>query len=92
MSSEKAILNSIRTHMQAAGWLVFKNHGSQFTYAGIPDLTCHRDGETLYIEVKRPGCKPTQLQEHMMNKLRAHGISCVVARSPEDVRIFWNES
>lgn len=91
MSSEKAITRNIMKHMRHAGWYVRKNHGNMYQPAGIPDLICHRQGETLYIEVKMPNRKPTPLQCKTMDELRTYGISCVVATSPEDVRIFWNE-
>lgn len=90
--SEKAIQNRIIKKMEGAGWYVRKNHGSIYNVAGIPDLICHKEGQTLYIEVKQPGKQLTVIQRRQMGILREYGISSVCARHEDDVRIFWDES
>ena len=88
---EKTIQEHIIKRMRSAGWYVRKNHGSMYSKAGVPDLICHKEGGTLYIEVKQPGKQATIIQRKEMAELRKYGISSVVATSPEDVRIFWDE-
>ena len=41
--------------------------------------------QLLFIEVKRPGNKPTILQSQVMQELEEHGARCFVATSVEDV-------
>jgi hypothetical protein len=50
---ESAVQASIIRNMERAGWLV--NKIIQCTNNGWPDLECHRDGYTLFIEVKKEG-------------------------------------
>jgi hypothetical protein len=51
---------------------------------GIPDLIIHRNGITTYIEVKRPGEKPTELQQYRMKELSDHGIKSITCTSVEE--------
>jgi hypothetical protein len=69
--------------MERAGWLVCKI--IQCNRNGWPDLQCHRDGYTLFIEVKRPGGKLSPLQEYRHKELRKAGFSVVVTSSEEFV-------
>lgn len=56
---------------------------------GTPDLMAfrERDGElSLYfLEIKRPGNKPTFLQEQKMEELEQHGAICFVVHSLEEL-------
>lgn len=45
----------------------------------------HSDAQVLFIEVKRPGNKPTIHQEHKMRELESFGARCLVAHSVEEV-------
>jgi len=55
--------------------------------AGTPDLLALRDGMApLFVEVKRPGNKPTPIQREMMAILEGYGAHCVVATSVDDLR------
>lgn len=40
---------------------------------GVPDRIFLYKGCVLFLEVKRPGEKPTALQEHELRELRNHG-------------------
>jgi Holliday junction resolvase-like predicted endonuclease len=74
MILESKIQKSIRDALEARGWLVTKL--IRCSEAGWPDLMAIRSGIVVFIEVKRPGCKPTKLQEHRMNQLRRKGAWC----------------
>lgn len=64
---ETVVVRAIRRHLggedgmgagddPGLGCIVVKNHGSEFSKEGYPDLTVVRpDGLTVYIEVKVPG-------------------------------------
>lgn len=60
--------------------------------AGTPDLMAFKKCETnfahselLFIEVKKPGNKPTALQTAKMAELEGYGAQCMVASSVEDL-------
>lgn len=40
---------------------------------GVPDRIFLYQGQVLFMEVKRPGKKPTPLQEHELLEIRSHG-------------------
>ena len=69
---ESDIQRSVIKQLEAAGWYVIKL--IQTNKNGIPDLICHRDGQTMYIEVKQPGKNMTHLQELRYNRLIGEGI------------------
>jgi Holliday junction resolvase len=58
-----------------AGWLVFK--WSSPNQRGVPDRIFTRAGRVLFVEFKAPGKRPTKLQRHIHEQLRAQG--CEVA-------------
>ena len=70
--SEAQIQAEIVKELRRQGWLV--NKLVQTTLNGTPDLICHKDGRTVYIEVKRPGQKPRPLQDYRHRELAKHGI------------------
>lgn len=52
---------------------------------GIPDLLAiPRDSDVLFVEVKRPGNKPTPLQEFRMDELRSHGLRVELHNGSEE--------
>jgi len=73
---ESKIQSRVVTVYEANGWLV--NKIIQCTNNGWPDLECHRDGITLFIECKAPGekCSPLQLYRHA--QLRKAGFTVLV--------------
>ena len=74
--SEAQIQAEIVRELRRQGWLV--NKLVQTTLNGSPDLIAHKDGRTVYIEVKRPGQKPRPLQDYRHRELRSHGIDIYV--------------
>ena len=40
----------------------------------MPDILCHRQGETMYIEVKRESGKLSEVQKVRIEQLRNQGI------------------
>ena len=73
---ESEIQRSIAAALRAEGWLVIKL--IQTNYNGIPDLICHRNGRTVYIEIKRPGIAPNALQVLRHDELRNAGMEVYV--------------
>lgn len=52
---------------------------------GIPDRLLIYDGRCWFLELKRPGEKPTELQRSVARELRAHGAVTLWADSFESV-------
>jgi Holliday junction resolvase len=82
---ESAIQSKIIKALEKAGWYVIKLiHTNK---PGICDLECHRNGRTVYIEVKQPGEEATDLQLYRHKELRDHGIEVISeATSINDVK------
>lgn len=70
--TEQQIQTKIINTLRKGGWYVNKLISTSLK--GVPDLICHKDGRTVYIEVKRPGQKPRVLQEFRMKELLSYGI------------------
>ena len=79
---ESKIQRDIIKSLEVAGWLVIKL--IQTNRNGIPDLVCHKDGRTVYIEVKRPGKQPSKLQYYRLQQLWNAGIEAFVMSGAED--------
>jgi Holliday junction resolvase len=69
--TEQAIQAKIIKRLEAEGWYVVKL--IQTNKPGIPDLVATKPNEVLWVEVKRPGQKPSPVQEYRHNELRGLG-------------------
>jgi hypothetical protein len=68
------------------GGFAWKNHGSEFTMAGLPDVIVCWKGRFIGLEVKMPGKKGTvsEVQHLVHGKIRhAEGKVCVVSSVSE---------
>jgi len=93
---ERAIQASIIEYLRWRGYYVQRlNSGGMrdarhnlvtLSAAGTPDVLAIKDGRALFVEVKRPGKRPTARQEAMMETLRSYGAHCLVATSVEDLQ------
>ena len=81
--SEQQIQTAIMSKLRAAGWYV--NKLIVTSLVGVPDVIAHKDGRTMYIEVKRPGQKPTDLQEHRMQELGKYGVKVMVCSDEKEL-------
>ena len=45
---------------------------------GIPDLMCLKDGKTMFIEVKQPNGKLSEIQKFRIDELRSQGFEVKV--------------
>ncbi len=85
--SETAIVNTIVRYLRSLpGCAVRKRWGGGMGVAGDPDITGCIRGRHLELEVKRPGGKPTPLQEKRLREWRDAGAVVEVVASVEDVR------
>jgi Holliday junction resolvase len=74
--TEAQIQRAMLLKLEGFGWYVIKL--IQTNKNGIPDLLCHKDGRTVYIEVKRPRYCPAALQTLRMKQLNNAGVETFV--------------
>lgn len=72
----------IRT-MENDGWFVVKL--IQTNRNGIPDLVAHKDGKTLYVEVKAINGRISPLQAHRITELTKAGIPSFIVRTETEI-------
>lgn len=82
--TEKAITNRLIKRLREDGYWVLKMRGSAWMHAGLPDVWAVKNGRLHCFEVKRPGQKPTRLQEIRMQELRDHGAVCYVVTDADE--------
>jgi len=88
--TEAAITESIMRWLRRQGAHVIKTYGGPYR-RGLPDLIGVCRGRALALEVKRPGGKPTPLQEHELGRWAAAGAVAAVVTSVEDVKRLIGE-
>lgn len=71
--SESIIQKKVRLRYEADGWLVVKV--IQTTMNGWPDLQCHKNNITVFIETKATGKTASPLQRYRHKQLRAKGFT-----------------
>lgn len=81
---ESSITKAIVSALKKRGGFVFKVHGGTMQTAGIPDILYFENGKPYALEVKRPGCKPTELQAHIQDELRKAGVTVAVVHSVDE--------
>lgn len=81
---ESKIQARVRRILEDDGWLV--NKLILTSKPGTPDLIAHKDGRTIYIEVKRPGERPRPLQTHRMEQIRRQGIEVYTIDDPNELQ------
>jgi hypothetical protein len=85
---EAIIQGQIIKYLEANNWLAIKL--IQTNKNGIPDLMALKDGRTVFIEVKKPGKKPNDLQKYRMDQLSKKGFDAITATSTHDVQNFFD--
>jgi hypothetical protein len=85
MPREANIVAAIVRVAESLGWKPIKIHGGPYQLAGLPDLLCLQHGRAVWLEVKQPGKKPTEIQTRRMAELEAKGgTPCHVVTSKEE--------
>jgi Holliday junction resolvase len=74
--TEQDIQANIIKRLEREGYFVLKL--IQTNKTGIPDLVATKPNETLWVEVKRPGKKPSPTQEYRHAELRSKGFNVLV--------------
>jgi len=82
---ESKIQAKIKARFENAGWIVVKL--IQTNCNGIPDLMCLKAGKTVFVEVKQPGKKQTELQQFRHDQLTENGFQVFILSSEKDIII-----
>jgi Holliday junction resolvase len=87
---EKDIVAAIlRLLKKTPGCFAWKEHGSMYSTAGIPDIIACVGGRFVAFEVKVPGNKMTKLQEITIQKIKdAKGQAFMVTSAAEVAAIL----
>lgn len=82
---ESRLSRQIMGEIRMRGWFCNKNHGSEFTMAGLPDITVCAEGVYVALETKTPGNEnnTSERQKYVMGKIREAGGTAEVVSSPE---------
>jgi hypothetical protein len=76
---ESQIQSQIITYLEANGWLVVKI--MQSNKNGWPDLQAFKDSRCIFIEVKTPSGRLSELQKYRITQLTDKGFNCYVITS-----------
>jgi len=86
--TETDILRQIRARLQWDKWLVIRHQQGLGCHKGLSDLTALKNGQTVYIEVKKPGGRQSDVQKDFQADIEAHGGVYVLAKSVDDVEFL----
>lgn len=81
---EDVVVRRITTRMEKLGAFVINVHGDIFSKRGLPDLIVIMEGTVTFLEVKRPGGKPSKMQLYIQNKIRRRGVESWIVSSLEE--------
>lgn len=91
MTEEGKIQKEIIDLLETSGAIVIRMNAGKaaknirLAPQGTPDLLAIFKNKLLWIEVKVPGKKPTEVQRSMHNRLRLRGQEVIIACSAEEV-------
>jgi hypothetical protein len=83
---ETRLQRKIQTAIKAAGYFVFKVHGSEYMMAGLPDLIVCAEGYFIGLEVKLPATRSntSARQDYVIGLINDAGGKAAVVCSPEE--------
>lgn len=76
---ESEIQSKMIRYLEKQGYLVVKI--IQTTKNGWPDIQAHKDGQTIFIEVKAPNGKVSELQHYRHQQLRNQNFKVIISSS-----------
>ncbi len=91
--SEKILVNRmIKTLNSKPATHARKVHGGPHGIKGEPDIDACVDGQSLKIEVKLPGGKPTKIQQHRLDVWQDAGAVTGCATTLEEMEGLYAEA
>jgi hypothetical protein len=85
---ERSIQKKVCDYAKSLGWLVFPFKSP--SNVGVPDRMFIKAGECFFIEFKKFGKKPTELQKRVHKKLEAQGFQTFVVDNVLDGKAIFN--
>lgn len=85
---EKTITRNIIKYLNTLPHTYARKLYSSRYSSGLPDVLAVRLGMAIFIEVKRPGNKPTKMQLVELEKWKGAGAMTIVAYSVDDVKKY----
>lgn len=82
---ERAIVQATMRLLRKRGAWAFNLHGTVFGRNGLPDIHATYRGTPIVIETKRPGRRPTPLQQHELDRAAKAGARTLVATNVRQV-------
>ena len=82
---ERDISKQIVAALKYSGWLVIKNFQTFGSYKGLSDFTIIRDGEVIFLEIKRMNGKQSTYQKTFQHDVIGHGGRYMIAKCLEDI-------
>ena len=87
MATESKLQRKIINHLELSGWIVVKT--IQLSKNGFPDIFAFKNGKTIFIEVKSPTGKTTELQKYRIEQLTKEGFLAFVCNDFQQI-MFLN--
>ena len=84
MAAESKLQSKIIKLLEADGWLVVKT--IQLSKNGYPDIFAFRSGITIFIEVKAPNGKRSELQKYRIEQLTSQGFTAFFCESLDEFK------
>ena len=85
--TESDIRKQIRDYLRIRGYLVLYFLQGLGCYPGLSDMCAIKDGQTLWLEIKKPGGKLSEKQIEFKRQIEAHGGTYIVVTGFEDLKI-----
>ncbi len=84
----------LRELLRRQGWFAVKTWGGPYQRPGLPDVLVVANGRAVFLELKRPGSRPTELQEATMEELELAGalVRVVYTDEPPESVVEWVRS
>ena len=80
--TETFIRRSVVDALRRAGWFVIYNMQMGFgQHRGLADLTCMKDGQVIFVEIKTAVGKQSPDQVQFQKDCEAHGVTYILART-----------
>ena len=84
MAAESKLQSKIIQLLEADGWIVIKT--IQLSKNGFPDIFAFRSGKTIFIEVKSPNGKCSELQKYRIEQLTEQGFTAFFCESLDEFK------
>ncbi len=93
-STEETYWRRLRLLLKREGWFSIKTWGGPYQRPGLPDILVVANGRAVFLELKRPGNRPTELQEATMAELELAGalVRVVYTDEPPTAVVEWIRS